>query len=1035
MQTKQHLNILRSSCKSSSNQSLLKRGKVITCLIGIMLALMAGKGTAQPPSCNVNIPDANFKNYLLGEVTINTNSDGEIQCSEAAAFTGGINVAYLGLTDLTGIETFTALTYLSCHYNSLTSLDVSANTALINLYCGGNSLTSIDVSANTALNELYCNNNSLTSLDVSANTALTELDCYGNTLTSLDVSANTALTYLYCGGNSLTSLDLSANPALTQLSCHHNSLTSLNVSANTALIYLYCPNNSLTNLNIANGNNANLTMIADGNANLTCIQVDNVANANAYTDVTFYKDAVASYSTNCSPPCTINIPDASFKTYLLAQSAINTNNDSEIQCSEAAAFTGAINVFGLGINDLTGIASFTTLTQLNCASNYLTSLDVSANTALTYLSCHYNILTTLNVSANTALTYLLCRNNSLTSIDVSANTALTQLNCEYNSLTSLDVLANTALTNLYCSNNSLTSLDVSANTALTELSCTYNNSLTSLNIANGNNANLTMFADYGNANLTCIQVDNVANANAYTGVTFYKDAGAGYSTNCTAISWYLDADNDGYYVSTTQSVNSPGAGYTSTLPANGQGDCNDNDVNVFALPTAQTITASGATTFCAGGSVTLSGNNGGVWSTGATSATIGVITNGDYYVTNTNSCGSVESNHTIVNVNQNPSPVITGGASFCINNSATLNAGSGFTSYLWNNGSTAQNLLITQPGSYGVTVTNASNCSAFGSIAISPCASSVPETRLRSVDCGKINLIPSAQIACNIVSGASNYEWEFRSISTNAVYATRITSSYIIAPFMVTPTLQWNTQYNCRVRAKVGGVWGNYGTSCVMGLMQNPAITGVPATTIRPQFCNVTNLALTTTIACQSVSMWSLYQYEFTDVLTNQVIIKQIGSIYLVLNTVAPALLPGRTYQVRVRGYVYNTWSAWSAACSIGISSGISAREISISTDADGNETIVENEITMDASINESIFKLSVYPNPFNQQATMFIQSSKSDKAQVQIFDMVGNLVWNEQVNTNTNVTIGNDFATGTYIVKVLNENGEQAIHRMIKTN
>jgi hypothetical protein len=119
----------------------------------------------------------------------------------------------------------------------------------------------------------------------------------------------------------------------------------------------------------------------------------------------------------------------------------------------------------------------------------------------------------------------------------------------------------------------------------------------------------------------------------------------------------------------------------------------------------------------------------------------------------------------------------------------------------------------------------------------------------------------------------------------------------------------------------------------------------------------------------------------------------------------------------------------------MGISGGISAREISISTDADGNETIVENEITMNASINESIFNLSVYPNPFNQQATMFIQSSNNNKAQVQIFDMVGNLVWNEQINTNINVSIGNDFATGTYIVKVLNENGEQAIHRMVKLN
>lgn len=39
---------------------------------------------------NVNIPDANFKAYLVGNSAINTNGDGEIQVSEAAAFTGQI---------------------------------------------------------------------------------------------------------------------------------------------------------------------------------------------------------------------------------------------------------------------------------------------------------------------------------------------------------------------------------------------------------------------------------------------------------------------------------------------------------------------------------------------------------------------------------------------------------------------------------------------------------------------------------------------------------------------------------------------------------------------------------------------------------------------------------------------------------------------------------------------------------------------------------------------------------------------------------
>ena len=37
---------------------------------------------------NVNIPDANFKAYLVGNILINTNEDTEIQVSEANSFNG-----------------------------------------------------------------------------------------------------------------------------------------------------------------------------------------------------------------------------------------------------------------------------------------------------------------------------------------------------------------------------------------------------------------------------------------------------------------------------------------------------------------------------------------------------------------------------------------------------------------------------------------------------------------------------------------------------------------------------------------------------------------------------------------------------------------------------------------------------------------------------------------------------------------------------------------------------------------------------------
>jgi Leucine-rich repeat (LRR) protein len=87
------------------------------------------------------------KAALLANVNINTNLDGEIQCTEASAYTGAIIVPSLSIADLTGIEAFTSITLLACNSNDLTSLNVSSNTALTNLNCDQNDITSLDVSA------------------------------------------------------------------------------------------------------------------------------------------------------------------------------------------------------------------------------------------------------------------------------------------------------------------------------------------------------------------------------------------------------------------------------------------------------------------------------------------------------------------------------------------------------------------------------------------------------------------------------------------------------------------------------------------------------------------------------------------------------------------------------------------------------------------------------------------------------------------------------------------------------------------------
>lgn len=74
----------------------------------------------------------------------------------------------------------------------------------------------------------------------------------------------------------------------------------------------------------------------------------------------------------------VHIPDPIFKNYLLINCLIDTDNDnSEVSFEEAAAFTGGIDLVGLGISDLTGIEAFVNLKFLNYQNNNLTSIHLS----------------------------------------------------------------------------------------------------------------------------------------------------------------------------------------------------------------------------------------------------------------------------------------------------------------------------------------------------------------------------------------------------------------------------------------------------------------------------------------------------------------------------------------------------------------------------------------------------------------------------------------------------------------------------------
>ena len=186
----------------------------------------------------------------------------------------------------------------------------------------------------------------------------------------------------------------------------------------------------------------------------------------------------------------VNIPDANFKNLLLADTAINTNQDTAIQVSEAAAYAGALNVSGGNIADLTGIAAFVLLTELDCSYNQLTGLNVSNNTALTSLICPSNQLTALDISSNPALKVLDCSGNQLTSLNTISNTLLETMICNSNQIQTLNLTFNTALKKLICSANQLLDLITNSNPLLDTINCSFNQ-ITSLDFS-GNPALLNL---------------------------------------------------------------------------------------------------------------------------------------------------------------------------------------------------------------------------------------------------------------------------------------------------------------------------------------------------------------------------------------------------------------------------------------------------------------------------------------------------------------------------------------------------------------
>ncbi|WP_348718817.1 hypothetical protein [Tenacibaculum sp. 190130A14a] len=431
--------------------------------------------------CNYTaIPDANFEAELEALGYDDISGDGQVPTALIEVVTA-LDVNNKNISDLTGIEDFTALIELIANANNITSIDISQNVDLETLIIGANDLTVLDISNNTLLKRLDVLYNDITTLDTRNNPNLVTLKAYNtdvtsydfsnnpllekveiynnNALTALDVSNLSQLDDLRINNTGISVLDLSNNPNLRIIRASDSNIQSLDLSIQTSLIHVYVDNTPINHLNVKNGNNTNFTQFhADGTPNLNCAVVDDATfSTTNWTNVDvgmIFNDTFCRYTA---------IPDANFETRLNTLGYDDIAGDGQVPTALIEGIT-TLDVSNQNIADLTGIEGFTALVDLNVETNTLTSLDLSNNTNLQALNFDNNTIANLNLGAISNLTSIEGRYNQLLTIDLSKNTNLTFVNLRDNLFTSLDVSSNPLLETINlrgCTN--LTSIDISNN--------------------------------------------------------------------------------------------------------------------------------------------------------------------------------------------------------------------------------------------------------------------------------------------------------------------------------------------------------------------------------------------------------------------------------------------------------------------------------------------------------------------------------------------------------------------------------------------
>ena len=298
----------------------------------------------------------------------------------------------------------------------------------------------------------------------------------------------------------------------------------------------------------------------------------------------------------------------------------------------------------------------------------------------------------------------------------------------------------------------------------------------------------------------CVASDNV-DVTVYenptptiTGNTAYCE---NFSTIIDAGSGYSNYNWTGGTANQTLTINSPG---TYTVTVTDANSCVGTDDILISETPAPTAIISGGGTICADGSTTdiiinftgsanwtyewaLNGTSQGNVTSSTPTQTIPSSIAGDYTVisvTDNTGCTNTASGTVTITVNALPTPVISGNIEYCAGLSTTLDVGTSYNSQIWTDGSVDHELVVSQPGTYSVTVTDVNNCENSTSVDIAENTLPVAVAGTDKEICNGETINVDANGSSAVTPAAIvNYTWNIGAGVIQSV-SPIITTSYIV---------------------------------------------------------------------------------------------------------------------------------------------------------------------------------------------------------------------------------------------------------------